>query len=92
MTTDPDDDLNDAVRKRRERRAQWEREGERSIAQNLAMIGSLGWMIVAPTIAGVFIGRWLDGTFSMRVFWTLGLMVLGLAIGCALAWQRMHHD
>jgi ATP synthase protein I len=92
MTTDPDDDLNDAVRKRRERRAQWEREGERSIAQNLAMIGSLGWMIVAPTIAGVFIGRWLDGMFSMRVFWTLGLMVLGLAIGCALAWQRMHHD
>ncbi len=92
MTTDPDDDLNDAVRKRRERRDQWEREGERSIAQNLAMIGSLGWMIVAPTIAGVFIGRWLDGMFSMRVFWTLGLMVLGLAIGCALAWQRMHHD
>jgi len=92
MTNDPDGDLDQAVRKRRERRAQWEREGERSIAQNLAMIGALGWMIVAPTLAGVFVGRWLDDMFSMRLFWTLGLMVLGLTVGCALAWQRMHHD
>ena len=91
MTKDPDD-LDDAVRTRRERRARWEREGERSIAANLAMIGALGWVIVVPTLGGVFIGRWLDVTFSTRLFWTLGLMFLGLVIGCALAWQKLHHD
>ncbi|MBI1210667.1 MAG: ATPase F0F1 [Alphaproteobacteria bacterium] len=92
MSGEPENDLNEAVRKRRERRARWEREGERSIAQNLAMIGALGWMIVVPTLVGIFIGRWLDSMFKMGVFWTLGLMVVGLTIGCTLAWQRMYHD
>ena len=38
--------LDEAVRTRRERRERWQREGERSIGQNLAMIGALGWTIV----------------------------------------------
>lgn len=91
MTGEPDDNgrLDQAVKRRRERRERWQREGERSIAQNLAMIGTLGWMIVTPTLLGLFIGRWLDRTFDSDIFWTLGLLVLGLAIGCALAWNRM---
>ena len=84
------DRLNEAVRIRRERRARWQREGERSIGENLAMIGALGWTIVAPTLAGVFAGRWLDRYFSAGIFWTLGLLVAGLALGCTLAWNRMH--
>lgn len=94
MTNDPDhpERLDDAVRKRRERRARWRREGERSLGQNLAMIGALGWTIVTPTLIGVFLGRWLDGMFEGGIFWTLGLLVLGLAIGCTLAWKRMHHE
>jgi len=83
--------LEDAVRTRRERRERWQREGERSIAANLAMIGALGWTIVTPTLIGLFIGRWLDRTFHSGVFWTLGLLVFGLAIGCTLAWKRMHN-
>lgn len=92
MTGGPEDNLDEAVRKRRERRARWQQEGERPLAQNLAMIGALGWMIVAPTLLGIFVGRWLDSVFRMGVFWTLGLLVLGLAGGCALAWQRIHRD
>jgi ATP synthase protein I len=84
--------LEGAVKTRRERRARWEREGERSMGQNLAMIGSLGWTIVAPILAGIFLGRWLDHVFQSGIFWTLGLLVAGLAIGCALAWKRMHRE
>ena len=84
--------LKDAVRTRRERRARWQREGERSIGQNLAMIGALGWTIVTPTLIGVFAGRWLDRYFAAGIFWTLGLLVLGLALGCTLAWRRMHRE
>jgi ATP synthase protein I len=84
--------LDEAVKKRRERREQLEREGERSIGQNLALIGALGWTIVTPTLIGVFGGRWLDRVFGSGIFWTLGLLVLGLAIGCTLAWKRMHHE
>jgi ATP synthase protein I len=94
MTKRPDhpERLNEAVRKRRERRARWQREGERSTGENLAMIGALGWTIVTPTLIGVFVGRWLDRQFGSGVFWTLGLLVVGLALGCALAWRRMHRE
>jgi ATP synthase protein I len=93
MTREPDRNgpLDQAIRTRRERRERWQREGERSIAENLAMIGVLGWTIVTPTLIGLFIGRWLDRTFHAGIFWTLGLLVLGLAIGCTLAWKRMHN-
>ncbi|MGE0333961.1 MAG: AtpZ/AtpI family protein [Gammaproteobacteria bacterium] len=94
MTNEPDhpERLDEAVRKRRQRLARWQREGERSLGQNLAMIGALGWTIVTPTLIGVFLGRWLDRIFEGGIFWTLGLLVLGLAIGCTLAWKRMHHE
>lgn len=94
MTQEPENHerLDEAVRMRRERRALWRREGERSIGQNLAMIGALGWTIVTPALAGVFAGRWLDKQFASGVFWTLGLLTIGLAFGCMLAWKRMHHE
>ena len=81
--------LKEAVHQRRERRARGEREGERSVGENLALIGALGWTIVTPTLGGIFLGRWLDRSLGSGIFWTLGLLVLGLAIGCALAWNRM---
>lgn len=94
MTQRPDkhEQLSEAVKTRQERRARWQREGERSIGQNLAMIGALGWTIVLPTLLGIFAGRWLDRTFNMGIFWTLGLLALGLALGCTLAWKRMHSE
>jgi ATP synthase protein I len=84
--------LEDAVRTRRERRARWQREGERSVGQNLATIGVLGWMIVTPALLGIVAGRWLDGRFDSGIFWTLGLLVAGLALGCALAWRWMYRE
>lgn len=84
--------LDEAVRRRRERQEEWDRTGERSVAKNLAMIGALGWIIVVPTLGGIFIGRWLDRTFESGIFWTLALLMVGLTLGSALAWRRMHQD
>jgi len=84
--------LDEAVRLRRGRRERWKREGERSIGQNLAMIGALGWTIVTPTLVGIFAGRWLDRSFGSGIFWTLGLLVAGLALGCTFAWERIHRE
>ena len=94
MTQEPDnhEKLSEAVKTRQERRELWARERERSLGQNLAMIGVLGWTIVLPTLLGLFAGRWLDRTFHMGIFWTLGLLVAGLAAGCVLAWKRMHNE
>jgi len=89
---DHPDRLDDAVKRRRGRLERWQREGERSIGQNLAMIGALGWTIVTPTLVGIFVGRWLDRSFGSGIFWTLGLLFVGLSVGCAMAWKRMHHE
>ena len=83
--------LDEAVRTRRDRRALWEHEGERSLGQNLALIGAFGWTIVTPPLIGVFVGRALDRQFGSGLFWTLALLMVGLALGCWFAWQRMNH-
>ena len=86
------EDLDVSVKIRRERQERWRRNGERPIGRNLAMIGALGWLIVVPTLIGVFIGRWLDRHFGMEIFWTTSLLFVGLVIGCYLAWGRVHRE
>ncbi len=81
-----------AVRQRRERLEHWRREGERSPGQNLAMIGALGTVIMVPILVGIFAGRWLDRRFHTGLWFTLGLLLLGLVLGCALAWRRIHSE
>lgn len=90
----PDDSqpLEGAVRTRRERRNRQKRGEERSVGQNLSMIGVLGITIVTPTLMGIFLGRWLDRELGPGVFWTLGLLVAGLVLGCALAWNRIGRE
>ncbi|MGO8952976.1 MAG: AtpZ/AtpI family protein [Rhodomicrobium sp.] len=86
------EELSKAVRTRQERRARWRDEGERSIGQNLAMIGALGWTIVVPAFLGIIAGRWLDRHLQMGMFWTLSLLVAGLVLGCLLAWKRVQSE
>ncbi|RVU35818.1 AtpZ/AtpI family protein [Hwanghaeella grinnelliae] len=82
-------DLHHAVKLREERNERWRREGERSIWQNLSMIGALGWLIVTPILIGIFAGRWLDRTFETGIFYSGALIFLGAVLGAYLAWHRI---
>lgn len=86
------DDLAEAARKRRERRAFWRREGEPSMMRMVGQIGMLGWMIVTPTLLGLFLGRWIDRGLGTGIFWSAPLLLVGLAIGCWSAWRWMHRQ
>jgi ATP synthase protein I len=81
--------LAEPVRRRSARRERWRREGERPLGHNLAMIGVLGWLVVTPTLIGIFIGRWLDRVAESGIFWTVSLLFAGLCVGCWLAWRRV---
>jgi ATP synthase protein I len=81
--------LAEPVRRRRARRERWRREGERPLGHNLAMIGVLGWLVVTPTLIGMFAGRWLDRAAESGIFWTVSLLFAGLCLGCWLAWKRI---
>ncbi len=89
MKNEPDgkDRLVEEVQRRIERRRSWLEKGEPSLGRRLAQIGVLGWIIVVPTLIGLFCGRWLDGTFGTRLFWTGPLLMAGLGLGCWSAWK-----
>lgn len=82
--------LDEEVRRHRERRASAQRESRRSIGQDLALVGVIGWTLVIPALLGIYGGRVLDRRFGTGVFWTLGLLVAGIVLGCVLAWQRLN--
>lgn len=87
----PDSDpLIGEIRRHRERRDRWLREGNMSIGRRLAQIGVLGWIFVAPTLLGMFCGRWLDLHFHAGIFWTATLLVVGLCLGGWTAWKWMN--
>lgn len=87
--TDDDDPLIREVRTHQARRAAWERDGEVSVGRRLAQIGVLGWIIVAPILGGIALGRWLDGRFDTGLFWTAPLLLVGLGLGGWFAWRWM---
>jgi ATP synthase protein I len=85
-------EMQEAIRKRQARRKAWESEGERPLWKNLSMIGALGWLVVLPTLLGVFIGRWLDEVFASGVTFSGALTFAGACLGFYLAWRRMNEE
>jgi ATP synthase protein I len=69
-----------AVRKLRARKS------AQGVWFGLGMMGLIGWSVVVPTLLGAALGLWLDAHHPGKHAWTLALMVVGLAIGCANAW------
>lgn len=80
-------DLAEAARRRADRERRWKEEGEVSFGRRLGQIGVLGWLIVLPTLAGTFFGRWLDHSFGTGIFFTAPLLVVGLVIGGYVGWR-----
>jgi ATP synthase protein I len=88
----PPDRMAEAARKEEERRIRWHTEGEPSVMRFVGQIGILGWIIVAPTLLGLFAGRWLDRSFGTGIFWSAALLVLGVTIGFWSGWRWMHRQ
>jgi ATP synthase protein I len=84
------DRLAAAARRAAERAQSAHDNPEPSLGSRLGQIGILGWTIVAPTLVGLFVGRWLDRLFASGVFWSAALLVAGVAIGFWSAWRWMH--
>jgi ATP synthase protein I len=59
---------------------------DESIWNWLGMMGLVGWSVTAPSVVGVFLGRWIDQRWPSTVSWTLTLLLAGVGLGCATAW------
>lgn len=84
--------LDRAVGRRHRQRLHWQTSGERPLARNLAMIGFLGWVVVAPALLGILAGRWLDRQLGTGITFSGAMLVAGLTLGCWLAWRRMFNE
>ena len=91
-TAQAENHLHRSVELRRRRRAQWEREGERPLARNLALIGAVGWLVVVPAVLGAFAGRWLDDALGTGIMWSAGLIFAGVVAGGWMAWKRVERE
>lgn len=87
---DEDDDrFVDEMRRQAERA---ERARHLTFWQGLGLVGSVGWMVALPAVGGALLGRWLDKQFASGVFWTLSLLVIGIAVGSASAWRQVKRE
>ena len=60
--------------------------------EGLSLAGAVGWMVSLPSVLGALLGRWLDGRAGAGISWTLTLLLLGLAAGCASAWRYVRRE
>jgi len=89
---DGDDRMADAAKTAASRKRAAEDNPEPSLGNRLGQIGILGWSIVVPILLAVVVGRWLDRMFSMGVFFTAPLIMLGAGFGLWSAWKWMHRS
>lgn len=80
-------ELSRSIARYKSRRQAAERQG--SVARSLAAVGSLGWLVVLPTLAGIALGRWLDVRLDAGVTYTAAGLVLGAALGTWLLIQGL---
>ncbi len=89
MNPAEEDPLITQIRLQDRRRRRWLRDGDGSVARQLAQIGVLGWIVVVPILIGIFSGRWLDQRFNSGLTWTAPLLMLGAVLGFWSAWKWM---
>lgn len=82
-----EDEFEAQVRSERALIEKGRREKGQTFWSYLGLIGVVGWSVVVPMVAGLFVGVWVDGKFGGGYRWTLGLLVFGLSVGCYNAWR-----
>ena len=58
----------------------------------LGMFGLVGWSVAVPTLVGVALGMWLDTISPRGPSWTLNLLIVGLILGCLIAWYWVRRE
>ena len=75
------------VKKKAQRKKGTLENNKKSIWLGLGMMGIVGWSVVVPTVLGTALGIWLDKKYSQSFSWTLTFLIVGLFLGCMIAWH-----
>ncbi len=87
------------IEQKEKRKLKGLKDQKSSVWFGLGMMGMVGWSVVVPALLGAALGIWLDKNHAQSFSWTLTLLIAGLLIGSAIAWQwvakedkEMHQD
>lgn len=58
-----------------------------SFWRSLSVLGTVGWSIALPAVAGAWFGHRLDLKLESGVRFTLMLLVAGVMLGSVVAWR-----
>lgn len=86
------DELERAARHEVERRRQLEQSRRMNVWLYLSWLGSLGWLVALPTVAGALAGRFLDRLSGSRITFAAAGTLLGAAFGLHLLWRRLRRN
>ena len=65
-----------------------------SFWRSLSVLGTIGWSIALPAVAGAWLGHRLDAHLETGVRFTLMLLFAGVVLGSVIAWRvvREHRE
>ena len=89
MNNGDDERFVSEVRRQAERQAQGRATG---FWYGLGLMGAVGWMVSLPAVGGALLGYWIDRRYGLGVFWTLTLLLTGVAVGSASAWRHVRKE
>ncbi len=87
-----EDEFEVRLRRQRARIEKGRREKGLSFWRYVGLIGAVGWSVVVPMVLATLLGVVLDRKFKTGSGWTLGLLLLGLAVGCINAWRLITRE
>jgi len=63
-----------------------------SFWRSLSVLGTVGWSIALPAVAGAWLGHALDLSYASGVRFTLLLLVVGVLVGSGIAWRAVREQ
>lgn len=81
------DDTSEAIRRRAQRMEESRNAPKYSPLSGLGVFGVVGWSVAIPTVAGAFLGMWLNRVAPQDFSWPIALILGGVVVGALVAWS-----
>ncbi|MGO2137076.1 AtpZ/AtpI family protein [Marinobacter sp.] len=82
----------DDIRRSAERMKRARGEPGVSPLRGLGAFGIIGWSIAVPTVAGAFLGLWLNKVAPQNFSWPIALILGGVVVGGIIAWGWIERE
>ena len=91
-TLNKNEDFQEKVNKKVSPKIKYLGRSKKSAWAGLGLFGIVGWSVMIPTLGGVIFGIWLDKRFPQTFSWTISFLMIGIAVGCIVAWKWVQKE